>query len=69
MPDREEKDRFGDTLRRKERGDEERYFAELDRQRLARLREQSASGACPRCGRPLPPAGVPRSAETCDCPG
>jgi hypothetical protein len=66
MPDRDDKDRFGDTLHRKERGDEERYFAELDRQRLARIRDQAASGRCPRCGRTLLPAGSPRSAEACD---
>ena len=75
MPDRDEKDRLGDTLQRKERGDEERYFAELDRQRLARLRGRAApepgSGPCPRCGRPLVPAGQPRSPDACDggCPG
>ena len=75
MPDRDEKDRLGDTLQRKERGDEERYFAELDRQRLARLREGAApepgSGPCPRCGRPLAPAGLPRPPDACDggCPG
>ena len=75
MPD--EKDRLGETLHKKERGDEERYFAEQDRLRLAKLRTQGAAGAqpqaraCPRCGRPLVESGVrPRAGESCDgsCP-
>ena len=76
MPD--EKDRLGDTLHKKERGEEERYFAEQDRIRLAKLRAQRAAGApaaepgtCPRCGRPLTAPGAhPRAGEACDgsCP-
>ena len=68
MPDQDEKDRLGDTLHRKERGDEDRYFAELDRKRLARLREQAGYGpeCCPRCGRPLVSPGRGTSPETCD---
>lgn len=73
MSDPDEKDRLGDTLRRKERGEEERYFAELDRRRLARLREQAGYGSerCPRCGRPMVSPGGSPAAETCDggCPG
>jgi hypothetical protein len=68
MSDKDEKDRLGDTLHRKKRGDEERYFAELDRKRLARLREQAGYGAehCPRCGRPLVSPGRAPTPETCD---
>jgi ribosomal protein L37AE/L43A len=51
----DDKDRLGEKLRDKERGDEERYFAEQDRLRLEKLRAQSiaARGLCPRCGVPL----------------
>ena len=76
MPD--EKDRLGDTLHKKERGEEERYFAEQDRLRLAKIRANAASGeqaappgACQRCGRPLvEPGARPRTGESCDggCP-
>jgi len=52
-----EKDRFGDTMRKKEKADEDRYFAEQDRERLERLRTESKKsamvGMCPRCGIPL----------------
>jgi len=71
MPD--EKDRLGDTLHKKERGEEEKYFAEQDRLRLARLRERAGAGpraphpgTCPRCGRALVPAGRPRAGDECD---
>jgi hypothetical protein len=59
MSDRDEKDRLGDTLQKRERGEEERYFAEQDRIRLAKLRAQtgaaapSGQSACPRCGAAL----------------
>jgi len=56
----DDKDRLGDTLQKKERGEEERYFAEQNRKNLEKLREQRAAldaeraahsiGACPRCG-------------------
>lgn len=59
----DEKDRLGDTLQKKERGEEERYFAELDRQRLAKLR---AAARCARCGRPLAAAGTGPADGTCD---
>jgi hypothetical protein len=59
----DEKDRLGDTLRKKERGEEERYFAELDRQRLAKLR---AATTCGRCGRPLAAAGAAPAPGACD---
>ena len=50
----EEKDRFGDDLRRKEKAEEDRYFAEQDRARLEKLRQSASQagplGLCPRCG-------------------
>jgi len=70
MPDDDEKDRLGDTLHKKKRGDEEQYFAQLERLRIARLRERAAAGspspACPRCGRTLVPAGRPPAGDECD---
>lgn len=59
MTDRADaKDRFGDLLAKKEKGDEDRYAAEQDRLKLARLREQgelaaAARGRCPSCGQIL----------------
>ncbi|HWP64685.1 MAG TPA: hypothetical protein VNO26_02080 [Candidatus Limnocylindria bacterium] len=72
MPDEDEKDRLGDTLHKKERAEEERYFAEQDRLRLARLRERAAAAergeSCPRCGRPIAAPGSPPPPGACDCP-
>jgi hypothetical protein len=52
MPD--EKDRFGDKLRDRERAEEDRYFSAQDEAKLKRLREQRTAmpplGLCPRCG-------------------
>jgi hypothetical protein len=50
-----EKDRFGQKLRDKQRAEEDRYFAEQERAKLERLRAQTqtqpvALGLCPRCG-------------------
>ena len=52
----EEKDRFGDTMKLVERAKEDIYFAERDREVLARLREQlkkvdksTADLHCPKC--------------------
>ena len=73
MPDeKDQKDRLGDTLHKKERGEEEKYFAEQDRLRLARLRERAGGepraprASCPRCGRPLLPTGQVRGRDECD---
>jgi len=48
------KDRFGDTMREKEKAEEDRYFAEKDRDKLEKLKESAAPdvplGMCPRCG-------------------
>lgn len=56
----DEKDRLGDALQKKKRGDEEKYFADLERERIANLREKQEAearaqrmGACPRCGHTL----------------
>jgi uncharacterized protein len=60
----EEKDRLGNKLRDAERGREDQYFAERDRQLVERLRrEQEAAaegspqagglGRCPKCGTAL----------------
>jgi hypothetical protein len=36
----DEKDRFGDKLRQKQKGDEERFFAERDKAALEKLRKE-----------------------------
>ena len=53
-----EKDRYGETLRNREKAEEDRYAAEQDRIRLEKLRQQAqsaqgAKGLCPKCGAPL----------------
>lgn len=58
------KDRFGDKLRDKEKGEEERYFAKRERELIERLKRTRGSGEaeeatgqaemrCPRCSSPL----------------
>ena len=53
----DEKDRLGDKLHQKEKADEDRFFAERDRELLARLhshKERAAAAlSCPRCAKPL----------------
>jgi hypothetical protein len=49
------KDRLGDKLREREKAEEDRYFAQQDREKLDKLREESQAGPvelgrCPRCG-------------------
>jgi len=50
----DEMDRLGDKLRDRERGDEERYFAEREREALRKLRPGgqpvAVEARCPRCG-------------------
>ena len=57
----EDKDRLGAKLEQKERAEENRYFAERDRELIAKLREQEhaqheetvrelAQNRCPKCG-------------------
>jgi hypothetical protein len=51
------KDRLGDKLRDREKAEEDRYFAQQDRERLEKLREKKQRpaelGLCPRCGTAL----------------
>ncbi len=60
----DEKDRFGDKLRQKEKADEDRFFAERDKALLEKLRQQRTAGEsaelrdlvrmrCPKCGERL----------------
>ena len=49
----DEKDRFGEKLRDKQRGDEDRYFAQRDREQLEKLRTQKPAARCPRDGSAL----------------
>ncbi len=50
----DDKDRFGDKLREKGKGDEEAYFAAREREKLEALRKtgegEAPRGLCPRCG-------------------
>jgi len=39
----DEKDRFGDKLRQKEKGEEDRFFAERDKELLERLRREKSA--------------------------
>ena len=49
-----EKDRLGDKLQDVEKAREDLFFAERDRELLAKLRSSSAAaGACPVCGTAL----------------
>lgn len=70
----DEKDRLGDKLRDRERGEEERYFAERERKLIAKLK-QSQQGAgehwrmrCPKCGERLASAEF-RGVKVEECPG
>jgi len=53
----DEKDRLGEKLHQKEKAEEDRYFAERDRELLARLRNRRDAEklSCPRCGQGLAP--------------
>ena len=54
-----ENDRLGDQLHKKEKAEEDQYFAELSRKQLEKLRARQAQsvtaepGECPRCGAAL----------------
>jgi hypothetical protein len=54
-----EKDRLGEKLRSKEKAEEDRYFDELSKKQLEKLRERHSQavtqglGLCPRCGAAL----------------
>ena len=53
----DQKDRFGDKMREREKAEENRYFAEQDKQKLDKLKEKAEPeptlGLCPRCGTSL----------------
>jgi len=56
----DERDRFGDKLRQKEKADEDRFFAERDKAALESLRQQRSTTdvapgpmRCPKCGEQL----------------
>jgi hypothetical protein len=60
----DEKDHFGEKMRLKERAEEDQYFAERDRELIAKLKQgqaaehektirELASGRCPQCGERL----------------
>jgi len=60
----DEKDRLGGKLKEKEKAEENRYFAERDRELLAKLKQQQSSAGevalrqqalmrCPKCGEKL----------------
>jgi hypothetical protein len=54
----DQKDRLGDKLKDKERAEEDRYFAEQDKEKLRRLKSEGAppapTGLCPKdSGAPL----------------
>jgi hypothetical protein len=50
----DQKDRFGEKLRDREKAEEDRYFAKEDKKKLERLKENEAQppvlGLCPKCG-------------------
>jgi uncharacterized protein len=56
----DERDRFGEKIRDKEKGQEQTYFAQRDQELLDRMRRQKEEEArahvamhCPRCGKEL----------------
>jgi len=66
MADRE-KDRLGDKLHKKEKAEEDRYFAERDKALLEKLRHEKADERCPVCGTAL--VAVERQGRTThECP-
>jgi hypothetical protein len=74
----QEKDRLGDKLRDVERGREDHYFAERDRELIEKLRREKEEGVevaareaslgrCPRCGTKLVQRRV-KQLSVDDCP-
>src|SRR5262249_32846449 len=65
-----EKDKLGDTLHDKKKGEEDSDFAEREAAALRRLRESATAGGadapCPRCGQPF--ARTPGGAPATTCP-
>src|SRR4029453_8336741 len=69
-----DKDRLGKRLREREQGEEERYFGEVEREKIARLKKaqsldvvEAALGHCPRCGTALNPIKL-HGVEALECP-
>jgi len=68
------KDRLGERLKEREKGEEDRFFAERDREAVERLKKAKnldvvnlAIGHCPRCGAALVPTKV-YGVEVRQCP-
>jgi RNA polymerase-binding transcription factor DksA len=68
------KDRLGKRLQEKEKGEEDIYYQERDREAIERLKrdrvmgvESSARGHCPRCGATLQPVRL-RGVTVLQCP-
>jgi len=63
----DEKDRLGEKLHQKEKAEEDRYFAEHDKELLEKLRREKAAERCPTCGAAL--VAVERGGKTThECP-
>jgi len=67
------KDSFGDKLRDKEKAEEDRYFREQDKEKLAKLKsgeQQAQLGLCPKCGTALEARSVDGlEIDACDACG
>ena len=68
------KDRLGERLREKQKGEEDRYFGAKEREAIARLKVRKeadvvpeARGHCPRCGAKLKATKV-HGVEVLQCP-
>src|SRR5262249_56223977 len=68
------KDRLGERLREKQKGEEDRYFSAKEREAIARLKVRKeadvvpeARGHCPRCGAKLTATKV-HGVEVLQCP-
>ena len=62
-----EKDRLGEKLHQKEKAEEDRYFAERDKELLEKLRHEKVAQRCPTCGTAL--IAVERHGKTVhECP-
>ena len=75
----DEKDRFGALFEEKERAEEDIYFAQRDRELIAKLKQQQdaeheqtlcdlARSRCPRCGKRLRPRAF-HGVTIEECPG
>ena len=57
-----ERDRLGEKLHQKEKAEEDRYFAERDKELLEKLRHAKDAARCPTCGAAL--VAVERGGKT-----